>query len=1156
MFTKKHVNDGQKHKLRRLPKILALGLTATALAAACLCACNLTDGKGNDKGEVYTNAYGTTSKVGYYAKILGTTTRTIPETKDEGLSVYPVYGTTLTGITEEQRLAIYEEAYYLTPTGLSKASNDDYTAGGSFNKIDENGYLYLNDDAALDASGNHRKLYKHTTAKNMFYADVPDDEQAVIKTITYSPRCYTKGYGITGLYVPAGEVVKIEISGEDMRATNGLTVHVGQALYNGQSNNIPYGRDYNRMPNNLSSYEINQTLAKYDSSTDTYTAYVGSYYGGPLYIRNETETFTVTITGGLPYRHFILGYTSPEEFAKSSQSKVPYFDLEVWDTGVLHSCSLQYVKDFTYDDLYNAAVLWDKISAVSTQVSNQGTVFCYDPFTFAGAACAWPLRNSVTSPSGWVSSALDYDSFLESGSWGNIHEYNHNYQINSNGYWGLGDGIEVTNNALNLVAYGIYTNVSANRQLGNVNEGLSDWNKYTNPSWALRDITENRYSNGQKGLSVYANYYHSFGQDVMLSAIKSAGSGSVDNWLKATTDASGYDMTYYYKDLIGLEVSDSVLQETAAKGYPMFVPVASIYQTGRSYTQGGVKSYSETARPYRIPANEEFEIDLGRYTVDGDTYQSGSIVLPDGFSYRVANVSTPNSGEIKKVSDTKYKFIPGSDKSSGKIYVKLEITKDDGAFTVEDVELVFEFEQSHEFNKTLIERTTYTYTADKMYTSAKEAYEAGYANHTEVVSGDNDNTFSNGRVVQDCSAEVWLEQADGLHVIEIKGKYYVKEAGKYRIALRGRHNCALYASTDGEIYTLAAEYTTNANGSPDFPLTDGTYCDYNLAEGSWLYFKAVMLCEQKGGKNAFIGVGLGKVDLDGNATISKTNAYRNSYVSADKFERDYYYEKESVYDYKDNVYYGGTGEIIEAENYSPWNAERDALANLLDGNKDTYIHTNYQASAEKPLVLKIDLKSERKANRLTLYTQSRWDYHCPVSFRLETSLNNEDWFTVGEYEDLTVSNYSVVADFDETTFRYYRLTITKSSATYIIICEAEMARVFEIIGGKQISLDDNQVTMYGNWNAEYGNYSFGHAYCGKSGATAEFEFTGNRFGLLSSNKNGNVEVYIDGKKASSVDLKENDGVGASFISQRLTQGKHKVEIKCLNNANVDSIVYW
>ena len=62
-----------------------------------------------------------------------------------------------------------------------------------------------------------------------------------------------------------------------------------------------------------------------------------------------------------------------------------------------------------------------------------------------------------------------------------------------------------------------------------------------------------------------------------------------------------------------------------------------------------------------------------------------------------------------------------------------------GAFAVDDIELALEFEQSHEMNKTMLERTTYSYSSDKMYNSATEAYDAAYANYSDKVEGDNQN---------------------------------------------------------------------------------------------------------------------------------------------------------------------------------------------------------------------------------------------------------------------------------------------------------------------------------------------------------------------------------------------------------------------------------
>lgn len=101
------------------------------------------------------------------------------------------------------------------------------------------------------------------------------------------------------------------------------------------------------------------------------------------------------------------------------------------------------------------------------------------------------------------------------------------------------------------------------------------------------------------------------------------------------SDATHYDMTYYFTEVLHQTVSENVLSEYAAKDYPVFVPVAAIYQTGRSYTSDGAKYYSRTAQPYEIETGENFEIDL-----------KSNLVIPGGFSWRVKNISQPAYGKI------------------------------------------------------------------------------------------------------------------------------------------------------------------------------------------------------------------------------------------------------------------------------------------------------------------------------------------------------------------------------------------------------------------------------------------------------------------------------------------------------------------------------
>ena len=351
---------------------------------------------------------------------------------------------------------------------------------------------------------------------------------------------------------------------------------------------------------------VNKNTATLENGV--YTAYVGSFIGGPLYIRNTSSTFTATISGGVRYSHFILGYTTKEEFEENSKSSAPYFDLEVWNYGVLHSGPKYFARNFSYEDLYKAAILWEKVSSVTTTGSSQGIVFLYDPFVAAGAAVAFPGRSSVNCPTGWMSNSLNYNSIVTSGAWGNFHEYHHNFQ----GY-GVGNGGEVTNNGMTLVSYALFTKISSKRGIESYGgQGLGGWNNYTSATWALNDLLSlqrgEHPSNGNQGLSIYATLLHNFGaNNYIQSKVKQQSSRygeSYQGYLKAWQDITHNDMTYFFKDVLkGIDgtVADTLRNED----YPVFVPVSSIYQTGSSYMYDGQKKYFNTMQPYVIPYGEE-----------------------------------------------------------------------------------------------------------------------------------------------------------------------------------------------------------------------------------------------------------------------------------------------------------------------------------------------------------------------------------------------------------------------------------------------------------------------------------------------------------------------------------------------------------------------
>ncbi len=824
-------------------------------------------------------AYKSTTAVGYSSSILGTVEREIPtETKNSGLADsdgilngigYPVYNRQLSAVRgaddakKKMRRALITEANYLAAVGTANAKG----GAGDYLWMDKNGYLYngtttnpipamekdikgfFNDPtkgnegdegvsiSSVETTSVHRQLYKHTSSVGLYGGNIADNEPAVIKQITMRYRGYS-GYGVTGLYAPAGEVVKVTIPAQYMNATGGLTFHIGQALFNGQANNIWVAKnEMNRMPVILNTLTLNKDRTFYDAETNTYTGYIGSFLGGPVYIRNNSATYTVTISGAVEYNHFILGYTTEEDFKRTSQTSAPYFDLEVQSYGVLHSGPKSNASSYSYSQIYDVAVLWEKVSTATTLGSNNniGVVFIYDPFVAAGAAVAFPGRMSVNCPSGWMRDALNYNGIINSGSWGNFHEYHHNFQG-----FGVGDGGEVTNNAMTLASYALYTKISANRGINSYGAaGLSGWNCYTSATWALDQTLRISRPNvspgdGDKGLALYATLLHNFGVEAFYNARKQASGqsylGYMNGWQKATHN----DMTYFFKYILnavgeqGNKITEEQLNEFKNTNYPLFVPVSCVYQTGRTYRYDNKYISATTMQPYVINYGENFTLDLRQYTVNGNMYTSGSIVLPDEFEFSVKNTPTCEYGRIVKTNTAGvYTYIPDPNHmNSGKINVTLQLRAKSGAFAndeyfknrkIEDVHLTLSFDQTHETTKNMLKRTTYTYAPNSAPTSAVTAFNTNYAGYASKVEGNNVNR------TQNCNTDIWYTNQEGDEVplnsaVELKGKIYVGETAKYRISIRGRWNVALFISLDGgKNYKLAGAYTQTNTSSYTFP---------------------------------------------------------------------------------------------------------------------------------------------------------------------------------------------------------------------------------------------------------------------------------------------------------------------------------------------------
>ncbi len=1197
------------------------------------------------KDPLTVNKYAQTTVVGYSSKTVGEVKRNKPVggVHDErelfplGIDVaedarYPKYGYTMGAVVGNDpdgskaaaRTVLINESDYLTAYGTRNNSGNGNNGAGTYNKMDKDGYLYfVNNGTTTPATydnGTHRQLYKHTSSVGMYLGDVSDDEPGIIKQVTLRPRGYNS-YSVTGVYAPAGEVIKIEISDADMTATGGITIHIGQALYNGQSNNIWTAKgQMQRFPNILNTMVVNKSTAEFNEETGIWTAYVGSFIGGPLYVRNTSAAVTVTISGGVAYRHFILGSTTPEEFAKLSKSTAPYFDLEVWDRGVLHSGPLTYAKTFSYDDLYKAAVLWEKVSLVSNYNgdgpnSNQGIVFLYDPFVAAGAAVAFPGRCSVNCPMDWMSSSLNYKSTVTSGGWGNFHEYNHNFQNYGVGYTG-----EVTNNGLNLVSYSLFTNISSARQMASYGgAGLSGWNCYTSATWAQQMVKSNNIGS-TNGLAVYSTLLHNFGQEAFLNA---RGYWKANYWNRYA-QVTHHDFSYFDQNTTAYTGGPL---NPAATEYPLFVPVSSVYQTGRTYLYDGEKRESTTMQPYVIPYGVPFTVDLRPYTMNASNqYESGSVFIGasthNDFTYKIKSVNTDgiNGTFVKAGEDGLYTFTPNSELRSGKIYVTLEIynaadgTREWNGHRLDDVDLILEFKQSHEWNKNILERTVYTYEAGSAYTSATAAYEANYAGYIGKEEVDNKNATQNS------NTDIWFtndNRAPENTVMEVKGKLYFPEAGKYRIALRGRWSVALYLSMDnGQNYDTVVSFLHDGNREPASKFHteySDTYVDIVIENAeSWVYFKEVMVCHKGPVVDSFVGMGIGTwtvpqyttvekhYDANGNevsstddpnydhsvthyykgnqevsaeeandttpvapTSITYATAYRQNYEFQKEFESEYFITRSYSYDYIDNFTVPFDEVTVTETNYTATGyGSGMPITNISDGKNNTYIHTSWQVTESKPLNLTFDLGGERTINRISFYCRnSNGMLETPKAFTVEGSLDGETWFDVATFTEAPRNGHYVIVDFEDATMRYCRISITKThqgaGSYYVVIGEITFTHSNEIFGGKLYSPDNAMFTYKGNWKVESCNANFGHVYVGKE-ATMEFEFEGSRLAILASKYYGqNYEVRIDGQLVESIAVKEDNGdYSVVFFTPELAEGKHSVVIYCPQEGNIDAIAFW
>ena len=465
-------------------------------------------------------------------------------------------------------------------------------------------------------------LCRHPAGNKQYGAEpnALDNAQRVRATVVLDP--YFNDRQATGLYVPPGEVVTIEIPEiAKGKLTARLNIHSLDLNYRNMFQYL--GKSYPRLP------RISMS-ARLDEKVNT----IGWPLGGVLSIEIGLDAFPnpieINVSGCVLTPWFRYGVTTDEEWKTIRNypgiisviesgniiMQVPSNQLR-WSSrpteamALLRSCAA----------VMNRAARPQRDYPMSRPNGRLWYPCCwwFDTFVPNGAACADRGGFFSCYPNDWFGGAFNVDGMITGGAWGAWHEMGHHHQF----LWAFGQSGEVSNNALVVLAYSYLTELSAYRVEGA--NGAIEYNPWQNKPDFLHMYAAIT-TGSDAPLRMYIMLMYCFGrklQEDLISAHQSNKYYHKDtygwrgSWLLTASKLIGLDMRKHIA-WHGFSASpDDDFSQSAAdmldewKLKP-FYPIANIYQTG--YIVNGV--LEETTRPFRITGGRKFTkiFNFTRYT--------------------------------------------------------------------------------------------------------------------------------------------------------------------------------------------------------------------------------------------------------------------------------------------------------------------------------------------------------------------------------------------------------------------------------------------------------------------------------------------------------------------------------------------------------------
>lgn len=993
-------------------------------------------------------------------------------------------------------------------------------------------------------------LKKHKAADGQFYGSVPDDALGVEKKIYLNTNI--KGEHSLASYVPAGEIATVTLNDNALSyAKKGkIKINVGMTLVDA----LDYEHnksDENRMPYLGKTFKISQLETK-----------VGTPFGGMISIEIDESVpsglnIEVNVSGVVDTPYYDLGKTTYKEWQESKNA--PGIFAEIRTPYLRFIAPAKFIREI--DNPKDALLFWTNVASLSSYVMNQQyrtkpMTLIFDQYITAGIAYALVGNWTCNLPPSWITSSLNYDDLMKSGSWGIIHEINHHYQGRHTKYagdWGLGDDIgEITNNVLSSISYILYTNIASYRG----ESGTDDWNKVVDPYSSLKqqifESDEYYKDKPNMGNFMYSTFIHEIGPINFANVIKSTYDGATFNEVNIpaydyTSEADGKkskndryddlayricvaserDYTWYMQKELSWPIKSETIKKIKSHGYKQVIPVQSVYGVG--------ELGRETGRPYYVPSTG--------YTFNFEK----SLVSPGKAS--VISVSKPKYGTLTKTSDGKYEYKPDSSMPKNEVdeFVLSVSVEADGIY----YETKLNCRIALNYNSSNVEKFEITkWDIHEALDALKTA--TPYA----ISSSDGMKIYSD----------------DGNNLARGKGFFILDEPGEYEFQAFGDDRAVFEINLNDEttLQSLTEDYSNNADDA--YKLNGSTNFTVNLeANKAYPY---TIIANNNGGLG-WADVNIRKKSNNGYGAWKSINkVYANLKDVGKNTDRNFTmpnpeYVRPPILSGGNEVIVKNMQVISNPQGVDPNKSESAHEAdpnNMIDGDLNTYFHSDYSDNRTPfPHEYIFDLGGEKSFNNLEIYTRSYdpvgviGDYEIYVT---DEYSNNAQWTKIAENHERK-GNFNTPQDLKislpETSAKYLKIKALNNRDDYniTIISEVKLSTKSNV---KNVIAQNSSLIQYnGNWIKDTnGAYVNGSTYNSTDGYF-KYCFDGSESNIYVV-KDVEVDIRINGDKW------ERKKLTGSLREPSLTldmgkEGKYVVEVRAigqevaLNMLSTDGIFY-